>query len=858
MENYIEIEKEIAEQSIKAIEQISEKAQEDLKNRSSIPYAAVNNTFTDIALIEKNQYRNIQTEQLLNITKNIPIIGRVLVEDENGKQECIYITKGYIVNVSGLMLTRETNPKGRLFAIDVGDECSINGHDYIVLEKNVYRTTKNEQEWDADTDFYLQDDFVDQISSLRQLLSKQEVDLYSFLNQTAPKKAGKLKRIAVNQLSLKENLMLDEYQDNIFRMEPNKAFVLMGPPGTGKTTTLIKKLGFNLETKYSDSEEQKSWYMFTPTKLLKEYLKEAFNRQSIAAPDTRLWVWDEYVLYLSRDIFPILETSVRKGLIFPKSFQEKKINYLKENTSSFQQHCYEVFYTWQDEYFLKNLYAKYKNILKSGTESVKEIFKSITDSDFKSFLDINLKINTISNKIEDKIKSLNDDLDNLVVKLVRETAIFKNKSFSEVNEYLGNLQKSVQTEMLSYKTDKDFDAVDDEDEDNENDDEKINTSSKDANHIFRNYVVASIKSLSRGYSQKKKLSHKSLYYLVGQYINFDNIIDDKHKQEIASYVIQIALLKNFNKLQNRYISGLVSRYKIYRKEYASFYVNDIDPKKITALELDILVLVFIKLIKLFKIEKEDLFRQQVFVDEITDFSTVQLSIMNNLLNDKSKTFFGAGDFNQRLTLEGVSSKDDLEWAIPKVEIEKITIPYRQSCQLTELSQLLIGKTLNEVKQPKYIDMEGKQPILGYNMVDINYMAKWLADRIIEIDRIMEGKLPSIAILVNSEEEIQPLANAMNNCLEDNNINVTPCFKGVVGSENGVRIFSIEYIKGLEFEAVFFINIDILAKEKPEIFDKYIYVGASRAATFLGLTCSSNQLPDKLQPMVHLFVNNWND
>lgn len=269
-------------------------------------------------------------------------------------------------------------------------------------------------------------------------------------------------------------------------------------------------------------------------------------------------------------------------------------------------------------------------------------------------------------------------------------------------------------------------------------------------------------------------------------------------------------------------------------------------------------LIFIKLIKLFKIEKEDLFRQQVFVDEITDFSTVQLSIMNNLLNDKSKTFFGAGDFNQRLTLEGVSSKDDLEWAIPKVEIEKITIPYRQSRQLTELSQLLIGKTLNEIKQPKYIDMEGKQPILGYNMVDINYMAKWLADRIIEIDRIMEGKLPSIAILVNSEEEIQPLANAMNDCLEDNNINVTPCSKGGVGSENGVRIFSIEYIKGLEFEAVFFINVDVLAKEKPEIFDKYIYVGASRAATFLGLTCSSKQLPDKLQPLSHLFTDNWMD
>lgn len=37
----------------------------------------------------------------------------------------------------------------------------------------------------------------------------------------------------------------------------------------------------------------------------------------------------------------------------------------------------------------------------------------------------------------------------------------------------------------------------------------------------------------------------------------------------------------------------------------------------------------------------------------------------------------------------------------------------------------------------------------------------------------------------------------------------------------------------------------LALEQPELFDRYIYVGATRAATFLGLTASDDHLPDVL-------------
>ncbi|WP_367188241.1 ATP-binding domain-containing protein [Aliivibrio fischeri] len=47
------------------------------------------------------------------------------------------------------------------------------------------------------------------------------------------------------------------------------------------------------------------------------------------------------------------------------------------------------------------------------------------------------------------------------------------------------------------------------------------------------------------------------------------------------------------------------------------------------------------------------------------------------------------------------------------------------------------------------------------------------------------------------------------------------------------------MKGLEFETVFFIDIDSLAKNHPELYEKYLYFRVTRAATNLGMTCSSN-------------------
>jgi hypothetical protein len=68
---------------------------------------------------------------------------------------------------------------------------------------------------------------------------------------------------------------------------------------------------------------------------------------------------------------------------------------------------------------------------------------------------------------------------------------------------------------------------------------------------------------------------------------------------------------------------------------------------------------------------------------------------------------------------------------------------------------------------------------------------------VEIERFT-GELPSIAVLVNAESEVGPLAAALDAVLVDRNIRVVSCPNGqVVGQDNDVRVFSVEHIKGLE-------------------------------------------------------------
>lgn len=116
---------------------------------------------------------------------------------------------------------------------------------------------------------------------------------------------------------------------------------------------------------------------------------------------------------------------------------------------------------------------------------------------------------------------------------------------------------------------------------------------------------------------------------------------------------------------------------------------------------------------------------------------------------------------------------------------------------------------------------------------------------------------SIAVLVNRKCQLQTLFDALNEALEDQAIRAVAYPKGqAIGPENDVRIFEVQNIKGLGFETIFFVDIDELACREPGLFERYIYVGAIRAATFRGLTCSGKARPGSMGPVSQLLHESW--
>ena len=68
-----------------------------------------------------------------------------------------------------------------------------------------------------------------------------------------------------------------------------------------------------------------------------------------------------------------------------------------------------------------------------------------------------------------------------------------------------------------------------------------------------------------------------------------------------------------------------------------------------------------------------------------------------------------------------------------------------------------------------------------------------------------------------------------------------------------RIFPVEYIKGLEFEAVFYVGLDRMDDVHKDLLDKYVYVGLSRARSFLGVSYEK-RFPQRLAAIEEYFVH----
>ena len=353
----------------------------------------------------------------------------------------------------------------------------------------------------------------------------------------------------------------------------------------------------------------------------------------------------------------------------------------------------------------------------------------------------------------------------------------------------------------------------------------------------------------------RSLNRQSRSSKIGDWLGDRRLPTNDLRTLGVSLQIQSAARRFVNPVR-RYFDRLALRYRQFRREQQSegrWYAKDgFTATDLTPLEVDFILLALLRgmrgLLADRRIAREfaqgryaalntarELYRTQVAVDEATDFSPIQLACMAALCDPLAQSFLVCGDFNQRITEWGSRSVSDLHWVVPGLDVRSINITYRHSRQLNDLARsiaLLSTPDAPEAQLPQRVDNEGVAPVLATNLTDRESVTKWLGSRIGEIERLAQV-LPPIAVLVSNEEDVIPLADALSEKLASKNIRAVPCPRGnLAGQDNDVRVFDVQHIKGLEFEAVFFVGLDRLAEQQPELFDKYLYVGATRAAMYL--------------------------
>lgn len=872
----------IAEEVLGKLQEVANAARAWLQDpRGPSADSLVPGSVSEAALRNVSQVNQENRSAYQRLSKE-PVVSRVVAEEKNVGLHTQFFCRAD-QGIASLGVISYLTKRGRLASIPVGDEyVTPEGQTWIVVSKTGMRPEEINGQWDAFTVVQREDLPSVTIDSLRGFLQagRPTHSARNLLEEILAVEAKKatfeegIRRSVITRMGLRDQPILDKFQDEIFRLPLSHQVVLLGPPGTGKTTTLIRRLGQKLDIQYLDEDEQRvvqevataqglsherSWLMFTPTELLKQYLKEAFNRELVPASDQNLRTWDDHRRELCRQTFGILRTATGSGTFV----QKPKLKSLLDTTIRSQVEWFTDFDSWQRQSYLQELTAATQALHPSNIRQASELGKMLADV----LVDHQNWSATLSRLAEElpRVQSFVAQLKNEIgqrFEAVLIAQLQQNRDFvSDFSAFLETLQQ-VEVE-----------EVDDADIDDE---EEVQAPKVGAQAATNEYYQA-LRALSRSAATKRAVSKSNRSGKVIEWLG-NRVLPHNDLVDIGNKLVLQTAARRFVTPVKGYIGSLSKRYRAFRRERQStgtwYESAGFDQRDVHPLELDAVLLATLKagneLIDRRSVQRAinspqwaplktvmGCYRHQILVDEATDFSPLQLACMNALAHPRTRSVFACGDFNQRLTTWGIRTLETLSWSLPGLDVREITVAYRQSRQLNDLARDIIravGGTLQNVSLPAEVNNDVAFPVLLENSSPTQTVV-WLAARIADIERFVD-QLPSIAVFVNSEDDVESTAEALESLLSEHNIPVMACHEGqAVGQESSVRVFDIQHIKGLEFEAVFFLGVDRLAELHPELFDKYIYVGTTRAAAYLGLACEG-VLPAQLAPVRHHFETDW--
>ena len=367
----------LAERALEAFENIAGAARDGLGGRTSgLGAMASINQATAEKVVQ--QLQSIQEGRELDCAKLMhePAIARLVIADDDDNREELYISRAGTVDPVRLKLCSYLSPKGQLASYSVGDcqpvRLPSGIKNFAVIEKSTFSPVLSE-DWDSRPAIvHSLDGPPLTIKSLRELLAKSgfsEGDIDELERQLAEADAADnvvagLRRMTLTAMQLRIQPLLDQFQSEIFRLPLDSRLALLGPPGSGKTTTLVKRLRQKLDFAFLDEDERDlvkdpgpsglnhahSWLMFTPTALLREYVKAALSREDVPVTDDRIQTWDDYRRAVARRTLPILRQGGRKGLMI-----RPDPGILKEEAVSDQVAWFTAFTDFQQDLFLHDV-----------------------------------------------------------------------------------------------------------------------------------------------------------------------------------------------------------------------------------------------------------------------------------------------------------------------------------------------------------------------------------------------------------------------------------------------------------------------------------------------------------------------
>lgn len=679
---------------------------------------------------------------------------------------------------------------------------------------------------------------------------------------------GNLTRYIRQQGKLRFTPIVDPIQTRIKteHLYDGVSVIINGGPGTGKTTTMIQRLKY-LTDIYAINEDfeqgigrysltniqkdnllnaingQRDWMFFSPSALLKEYLSDAMNREGLTNTNAKVWHWDEYRTKIIREnyrfIDPTNENSPFKAgrnkdnlfvdylsvIMKLKTFYlndlkaiNRRFPKLDENTAP---------YKWKT--IAINIQKRFVDVDNYDIPQFVQLFKSLEDVYAKDCRELLAENRETIRKISDDIHALASDDEELMSKLEDLLTPTVTEQADDVEEEVDAVEEDL--------TDKITQMI---------------------RNWFKRYCYSKKNADIKLTKRQETLSELLLPLLM-----------DEHKEKI-SRVGELALFEQFAKytrgIASLMFGGFAGKYKRFRRQalrqkdgnwnttVLKSLVERREGKDLHPQEQSLIIGFLNNLTKVI-LEKtgakvnhyfvdayRELSRPIIGIDEATDFSECDIYAMESLLSQDYSSLTICGDMMQRLTAFGVKSWDNMCKLVKNPLIVDMATSYRQSYNLLNVAKSLYYDTIGE--EPNYKPYMKSQKVpkpIACISDDEDDKIAWIEKRINEVYTAYGKRLPSIAIFLNDKNQIPAFVEKLEDTdfIYDAGIKVVDGSDGnVLASSNQIRVYPINVVKGMEFDVVFFHNIDN-SNDTTDLIKRYIYVGVSRAAFFLGVTLSQD-------------------